>query len=275
MKKRVVMAIVSAMLILTTACGGESNKTELITDTADIFGDNNIGEEADISINRSDDVFTEALSASIKEENITIYMNFNSAYGEETLINDATLKYNYKDTHLASVKMLSNDNGTETNVSGYYEDGYYYSDIDGNKTKEAMEFVDFVSQNDGYSTNVDSGLVSRFGCIENGDSTTYIVEYDPIAYENQLLTDIEAAGDILGDDETFMVSYANVVFNVDENGYMEDYIYTVKANHKVGDEINRYDYKIAVEFYDIGSTRVDVPDDLDTYVEETGGDAAN
>ncbi len=275
MKKKLKLFLVSAIVAAAcVGCGFNENKEYNIA-CADIFAENQIGDDATISNGRSSDIFTEALTAAIKNENITINMNFTSSYGEEKLINDISLKLDYADSNKASLKIISNENGDEVNVKGYYADNYYYSDVDGDKQKVNKSFTTFLMENDGYSFNIDTGLVSKFGCIEQGSSKIYFLQYDPIEYENGLITDFEEDGNPLDADESITVNYVNLMFEIDENNIMKGYTFTLNYDHKIGDEVNPYVYKSKVEFTDIGNTKVDEIDDVNSYPEVTESESTD
>lgn len=263
-----------ACAAITAICSGCDLQTGLLSsdreyniNCADIFAENEIGDDASISAGRSSDIFTEALTAAIKNENMTINMNFASSYGNEKLLNDIVLKLDYAESNKASLKIISNENGSESNVKGYYADEYYYSDTNGNKSKEKKTFSAFLLENDGYSLNIDGSIVSKFGCVEEKDNKIYLLQYDPVEYESALITSFEAAGNPLETDESITVNYANLMFEVDENNIMKNYTFVTNYDHKTGEDNNSYSYISKVGFTDIGSTKIDVPEDLTSYVE--------
>lgn len=274
MKKKIKLFLICA--VVAAACAGcnfnlgfINNSKEYNIACADIFAENEISEDAGISSGRSSDIFTEALTAAIKNENMTIRMNFSSNYGDEKLLNDISLKLDYAESNKASLKILSNENGEETNVKGYYEDGYYYSDVNGDKQKVKKDFATFLFENDGYSLDIDTSLVSKFGCVEENGNKIYLLQYNPVEYENGLITSFEASGAPLDTDESITVNYANLMFEVDENNIMKGYTFTTNYDHKVGEEINSYIYTSKVEFTNIGNTKIDEPEDLESYQEVT------
>ncbi|MGN1318059.1 MAG: hypothetical protein ACI4VF_03520 [Lachnospirales bacterium] len=270
--KRALKSIIACGLILamTTGCGNIfSGNKEVVTQTANLFEDNGVTEENMINKGRSEDLFSESIAAALKNQNMTIGMNFTSSYSDdEKLLNDITLKLDYGvEDKKASIKILTNDSGTETTENGYYENGYYYLNSSEGKKKIAEDFGTFLVQNDGYSTNIESSLVSKLACVEKDGVKTYFLQYDPVGYENSLINNMEASSQPLGEDENIVVNYANVVFEVDENNIMKSYTQTTSAVHKTGNEESNYLYNIKVDFYDIGTTNVDVLTDLDTYEE--------
>lgn len=271
MKKTIKIFITAAlMLSICTGCTIPfSSPDEQIVQTANLFEDNGVTEDDEINTGRCEDIFVEAMAAAIKSPNITIGVNFASSYGDsENLMNDVVLKLDYgEDKKSGSVYRLTNDNGTEAKESGYYNDGYYYMDATEGKKKIAEDFGTFLYQNDAYSTTIESSLISKFACVENGDTKTYYMQYDPIAYENSLINGMEASSQPLAQDESITVNYANFIFEVDENNVMKSYTFSTNSVHKNSDEENNYSYTIKVNFSDIGSTKVDVLTDLDTYEE--------
>ncbi len=272
MKKKISLILASALLaVAVTGCstGFFSSEKEYNIACTDIFTENNIGDDANISVGRSSDIFTEALTAALKSENITINMNFASNYGEESLLNDIVLKLDYGEANNASLKIISNNSGEEAIVNGYYADEYFYSDTNGVKEKVKESFGAFLLENDGYTYNIDSTLASKFGCIEDGGNKIYFLQYDPLEYESALITSFEADGEPLEADETIVFNYANLMFEIDENNIMTDYTFTMNYDHTLNGETNSYSYTSKVGFTDIGSTKIDVLDDLDSYVDVT------
>lgn len=271
MKKALKIFITAAlMLSICTGCTNPfSSPDEPMVQTANLFEDNGITQDDEINNGRCEDIFVESMAAALKSPNITIGVNFASSYGDsENLMNDVVLKLDYdEDKKSGSVYRLTNDNGTETKESGYYNDGYYYMNTTEGSKKVAEDFGTFLYQNDAYSTSIESSLISKFACVEHDGIKTYYMQYDPIAYENSLINGMEASSQPLAQDESITVNYANYIFDVDENNVMKSYTFSTNSVHKNSDEENNYTYTIKVNFSDMGSTKVDELTDLDTYEE--------
>lgn len=262
-------SILVSCVIMSTLCVGCGKSSEPITQTADLFAENNITEDQNINVGRCEDTFVEALTAAIKNENMTIDMNFTSSYDSNKLMNDISLKLNYGKENEASLKIITNDDGEESTEYGYYHNDNYYSNVAGEKTKVQESFDQFLAENDGYTMDIDSSIVSNFACVEENGTKTYYMQYDPVGYEKQLITSFEASGDRLGEDESVVINYANLVFEIDENNIMKGYQFTTSTKHTENDKTVDYIYDVKVDFKDINNTKVDIPTDLDAYVESS------
>ena len=291
--KRFLNIIIAAAIAVSMLAGCSFNlgskDDNYEINTADLFADNGLTEDNEITASRANDLFEEALTASIKNQNLTIGMDFSSTYGDqENLKNNVILKYDYADIDKASVNIVSEyssdasvaETGTmettgsdpineKDEISQYFVDGVLYTDNAGKKTKTEQSFANFMINNDGYSMSIYNDIISKVACIEKDDETVYFLQYDPVGYEKQVITDAEAGGSELGQDQSMTVNYANLIFTVDKNNMMTSYRYVSDITHNDNGEENDYRYDISVSFYDFGETVIDEPKDLSEYVEDT------
>lgn len=269
--KKFYKAVIFVLMISFICSGCRISKTEKInTHTANLLTDNNITNSEELDKSKAKGIFTEAFTAAIKNQNITINMNFKSSYGdEESMINNVELKLDSVDEQQASIKRSYNEDNTEKTQQGYYKDGYYYLDDNGNKQKIAQDYSEFLINNENYIMDINDEIISGFAVRDTDKGKIYYIQYDPEGYKNQISGILANSDQPLTEDEEIAVKYSNVVFEVDENNVMKYYTFITDSGHKSKEGENEYVFDINVEFKDINKTRVDVLDNLDLYKDVT------
>lgn len=286
-KKSLALLLVGAMC--TTGCsliGGNSVKLDDVS-KMDIFG--KISEEANIENNKAKEDFAAALQAVNEKENLTIKVSTTMNMGAtdsdyyEGTSSEALVKFAKDgDKNVANVDIgnkysyieepESGENASEpkeetNNITGYFSgDTLYFMTGDGDKVQESMSFEDLKSMVNSYSLSIFSECISRAACVEKGNNKTYYVSYDPEIFENTMNTNMEAAGQSLGDGEAMKVNYANIVANVDKDGVLTSYGFSIDANYTTDTGSYPYVYTILADFSDFDNTKVTAVDDMDSYM---------
>ncbi len=146
---------------------------------------------------------------------------------------------------------------TETNeVKYYYADGMLYCDTGDSKMQMEVSGEDILSQLNSYSMEIYSEYISKATCEEKGKNKKYTVSMDPQAYQEFMLSNMAAQGAGLDDNETMELSYANLMFEVDENGALVQYAFVINLTDTVDDKATEYKSRVTVSVSDFNKTKV-------------------
>lgn len=285
MKKKVVLLLSAAMIITSLAgCGMNKNNSEAMLN--DISSADMLKTADEKSLVGAADVvkaFSEALTKSKEEKNITIGSTTTTTLGEgdsvEKAVNISKLKKDVTDDKSTASIVLSNDySGEKSNVTGYYDGKtlYFASTAKDSETKkdttqkikEDMAFEDFMTIVDSFSLSLYEEDIEKASLETLKDGTKiYKVAYNAEKLQSTMQTNIEASGQTLPDGQTMQVNYSNVEAKINKDGHLTSFAFKIDAKYVSDKEEKPYDYSIVADFEGIGNTKVDVVSDTKDYVD--------
>jgi hypothetical protein len=227
--------------------------------------------------------FTDALTALDNANSATIYTkNLNSTNdgssqelamlvkreadesGNQVADVEITQTYTYIDNNADTEEGTTGENvtadgesKTDTNtINYYYADGMLYCDTGDNKMQMEVSNDDILGQLNSYSMEIYAEYISKATCEQKGKNTKYTISMDPQAYQEFMLSNMSAQGAGLADDEEMELSYANIVFEVDENGALVNYAFVLDLTDTVGGVATEYKSGVTVAVTDFNKTKV-------------------
>jgi hypothetical protein len=164
-----------------------------------------------------------------------------------------------------SVNLKSINDGEETEMVAYYQDGFLYSELMGMKLKMETPMEEAVGSFSGSQVvtfDAESVIDKKLEKVKGGTKVTIKVKGEALKNIAQdSLTDLEAT------DTEIIYQDATLSGIIDKNGNLVSY--DVDMSFDVTSEGENGSFKIKVALSDIvlDDVKIDFPDDLDTYMD--------
>jgi len=168
------------------------------------------------------------------------------------------------------LSLTSGMNGEEYNkVDGYYNDGYMYFTANNQKYKEKLDYEQVVSEMDlsGYEVKKDIISESTVTDGSNGEKTLNF-KFNTESMASSLDKNIEALKTAIGAaDENLNISEASLDAVTDKNGELKSYEFKMSAVLGTEQQTVPFDYSTKTTYSDLNSTKVEFPQDLESYTD--------
>jgi len=168
------------------------------------------------------------------------------------------------------LNLTSGMNGEEYNkVDGYYNDGYMYFTANNQKYKEKLDYEQVVSEMDlaGYAIKKD--IISESTVTDSSDGgKTLNFKFNTEAMASAVDKNVEALKTALGaTTENLNISEASLDATTDKNGELKSYEFKMSAVLGTEQQTVPFDYSTKTTYSDLNSTKVEFPQDLDSYTD--------
>jgi hypothetical protein len=191
------------------------------------------------------------------EQLITMLVKRQLEEGNQVASVDINQSYTYPGSTEDSTGDSAGTPQTETNeVNYYYADGMLYCDTGDSKMQMEVSNEDILSQLNSYSMEIYAEYISKATCEEKGKNKKYTVSMDPQAYQEFMLSNMAAQGAGLDDNETMELTYANLMFEIDENGALVQYAFVIDLTDTIDGEATEYKSRVTVSVSDFNKTKV-------------------
>lgn len=174
-----------------------------------------------------------------------------------------------KDNSDLIINLTSAMNGeTYNQVNGTYTDGYMYFTANDQKYKEALSYNDVFTQMDIQSYTLEKDVISESTVTDDADggkSLSFV--FDNAAMTSAVDKNIESLKQALGaSEENLEISAASLNAVTYKNGDLKSFEFNLTATLN-GDTQVPFEYNVTADYTDIGSTTIEIPNDLDTYTD--------
>lgn len=262
--KILITSVIMAAVFAVTGCGtdngqnnGENNETEkdaytLYTDASKILDDSESVEmKSDINMSLSSQgqaIGTSKTSSTVK-------------------------KVKKDDTNFDMELNINTDSmGTPMDIHGYYTDGYLYAELMGQKIKQKLSLEEALSQAKTKGFDFPKEAVKSSEIKDVDGQTQLLITLDPEATKSIMAEYLQEAGaEGLGlTEDSIAISEASIDAKLDKDSNFINNNVKFKGSITIDTETADLDLDMKTEILSMGeSVTVDLPQDLDTYIEAT------